>query len=92
LVLARDAISEAQSKSKQDKQAAQASLEIAKNQIERARELGYTGKDAEYAALNDQISRLEKQLNGKSDTMATFSNLKEKLSAFLKRQSCEKRG
>jgi hypothetical protein len=92
LVLARDAINEAQSKSKQDKQAAQASLETAKNQIERARELGYTGKDAEYAALNDQISKLEKQLNGKTDTRAAFSNLKEKLSAFLKRQSGEKRG
>ncbi|HTT19290.1 MAG TPA: YfdX family protein [Candidatus Sulfotelmatobacter sp.] len=92
LVLARDAINEAQSKSKQDKEAAEASLETAKNQIERARELGYTGKDAEYAALNDQISTLEKQLKGKADTMAAFSNLKEKLGAFLKRQSSEKRG
>lgn len=92
LVRAREAIDEAQKKSKQDKRAAEASLETAKNEIERARELGYTGKDQEYAALNDQISTIEKQLKGKEDTMAAFSHLKEKLSAFLKRQSGEKRG
>lgn len=92
LVLARDAINQAQEKSKQDKQAAQALLGTAKNEIERARELGYTGKDQEYAALNDQISTLERQLKGKEDTLAAFSKLKDKLGAFLRRQSQEKRG
>jgi hypothetical protein len=92
LVLARDAINQAQEKSKQDKQAAQALLGTAKNEIERARELGYTGKDQEYAALNDQISTLERRLKGKEDTLAAFSKLKDKLGAFLRRQSQEKRG
>jgi hypothetical protein len=92
LVLARDAINQAQEKSKQDKQAAQALLETARNEIERARELGYTGEDQEYAALNDQISTLERQLKGKEDTLAAFSKLKDKLGAILRRQSQEKRG
>lgn len=92
LLLARDAINQAQAKSQQDKNASQALLEIAKSQAERARELGYAGKDQEYAALNNQISTLEKQLKGSGDVTAAFSKLKDKLSAFLKRQSEQKRG
>ena len=92
LVLARDAINQAQAKSQQDKKAAQALLETAKIQVERARELGYAGKDQEYAALNNQISTLEKQIQGNGNATAAFSKLKEKLTAFVKRQSDQKRG
>jgi hypothetical protein len=92
LLLARDAINQAQAKSQQDKKTAQALLETAKSQAERARELGYAGKDQEYTALNNQISALEKQLKGNGDVTAAFSKLKDKLSAFLKRQSEQKRG
>jgi hypothetical protein len=92
LVLAQDAINQAQAKSQQDKKAAQALLETAKTQVERARELGYTGKAQEYGALNNQISTLEKQLKGNGDATVAFSKLKEKLSAFVKRQSEQKRG
>jgi YfdX protein len=92
LVLARDAINQAQTKSQQDKKAAQALLETAKTQVERARELGYAGKDQEYAALNNQISTLEKQIKGNGDATAAFSKLKERLTAFVKRQSEQKRG
>jgi hypothetical protein len=92
LLLARDAITQAQAKSQQDKKAAQGLLETAKFQVERARELGYAGKDQEYAALNDQISTLEKQLKGNGDLTAAFSKLKDKMAAFLRHQSEEKRG
>jgi hypothetical protein len=92
LILARDAIKQAQAKSQQDKNAAQALLETAKKEIERSRELGYTGKDQEYAALYDDISKLAKQLKGNEDVTAVFARLKEKLSSFLKRQSAQQHG
>lgn len=92
LLLAREAINQAQAKSQQDKNAAQVLLETAKEELERARQLGYTGKDREYVALNNQISSLEKQLKENKDATAAFSRLKEKLSSFLKQQSEQKRG
>ena len=92
LLLAKNAINEAQAKSHQDKNTAQKLLETAKNEVVRARELGYAGKDQEYTALNEQISNLEKQLKGNEDLTVAFSHLKDKLSAFLKRQSEQKRG
>jgi hypothetical protein len=92
LLLAREAINQAQAKSKQDKNAAQTLLETAKKEVERSRELGYTGKDQEYVALNNEISNLEKQIKGNEDATAVFSRLKDKLSAFLKRQSERKHG
>jgi hypothetical protein len=60
--------------------------------VTRAKELGYAAKDEEYEALHDEISSLEKQVKGNEDVTATFSGLKEKLSAFLKRQSERKHG
>lgn len=92
LLLAKNAINEAQAKSHQDKNAAEKLLETAKNEVVRARELGYAGKDQEYTALDQQISNLEKQLKGNEDLTVAFSHLKDKLSAFLKRQSEQKRG
>lgn len=92
LLLAREAINQAQTKSQQDKNGAQVLLEVAKKQVARARELGYAGKDQEYEALNRQISSLEKQLKGPEDATVAFSKLKDKLSAFLKRESEKKRG
>ncbi|MCU1298546.1 MAG: hypothetical protein JWO91_2824 [Acidobacteriaceae bacterium] len=87
LLRARDAINEAQAQRQKDKNAAQKSLEIAKHELERARELGYAGKDAEYPSLNDQIANLEKQLNAGGDATSVFAKLREKLDAFVKRAS-----
>jgi hypothetical protein len=92
LVLAREAINQVQEKSRLDKSAAQSLLEIGKKEVERARELGYSGKDQEYTALNNDISALEKRLKGNEDPTAVFSKLKEKLNAFLKHQSERQRG
>jgi hypothetical protein len=87
LVLARSAINAAQEQSQKDKNSAQTLLEVAKNQLERARELGYTGKDAEYKSLNTDITNLEKQLKGNGDVSSVFTKLKERLAAFMKRQA-----
>jgi hypothetical protein len=87
LVLARGAISAAQEQSQKDKNAAQTLLEVAKNELERARELGYAGKDAEYNALNTDITNLEKQLKGTGDVSSVFTKLKDRMAAFVKRQS-----
>jgi hypothetical protein len=92
LVLARAAINQAQAKRQEDKSTAQALLQMAKREVTRAKELGYAAKDEEYEALHDEISSLEKQVKGNEDVTATFSRLKEKLSAFLKRQSERKHG
>jgi hypothetical protein len=75
LLLAREAITQAQTKSQQDKNGAQVLLEVAKKEVARAKELGYAGKDQD-----------------PEDATVAFSKLKDKLSAFLKRQSEQKRG
>jgi hypothetical protein len=87
LVLARDAINEAQAQRQKDKKAAQSALERARSELQRSKELGYASNDPEYASLNNDISNLEKQLKGEGDTMSVFSKLKEKYEAFLKRLS-----
>ena len=57
------------------------------DELQRAKDLGYAGKDPEYAALNNEISKVEKQLTDNEDLTAAFSKLKDRLAAFLKRQS-----
>jgi len=66
-------------------------LAIARNELERARELGYAGKDAEYADLNKAITDLEKQVKSKGNSASGFSALKEKLRNFFKRHSEEQK-
>jgi len=91
LVLAREAIEQAKAKNQSDKTMAQALVETAKKETERAKELGYAGRDPEYAALNTDISNLEKQLKGNEDATSVFAKLEDRLSAFLKRQSQQER-
>ncbi len=87
LVLARAAIDQARQQSQQNKTTAQALLETAKKQLQRSKDLGYTGRDPEYTALNSDISNLEKQLKGNGDATSVFAKLEDRFSAFVKRQS-----
>jgi len=87
LLLAQKAVNEAEQARLTDKEAAQTLLTIAQTELERARLLGYAGKDPEYAALDKSIPDLERQLKGNEDTGPAFSKLKERLGAFLKKQS-----
>jgi hypothetical protein len=64
IVTAQAAIEEAQTQRDKDKEAAKKQLAVAKQELDRAKELGYAGNDPEYPALASAISDIEKQLNG----------------------------
>lgn len=87
LALAKAAINEAQSLRDKDKEAAKKQLATARNELERARELGYSGKDGAYAVLSKDIKDIEQQLKGNENTDSLFASLKEKIGALFKRQS-----
>ncbi len=65
-------------------------METARNELMRARQLGYAGKAPEYVSLNEDISKLEKQLRSEEDAGLGFARLREKLASFLKLQSQQK--
>jgi hypothetical protein len=87
LLVAQEAINQAQTSAQKDKNAAQKVVETAEVELNRAMALGYAGQDPEYPALKDDISNLKKQLKGSEDTTSAFSKLKARLGAFLKRKS-----
>jgi hypothetical protein len=87
LLIAQEAVNQAQTLAQKDKNAAQKVLETAEFELNRAMALGYAAQDPEYAALKDDISKLKKQLKGSEDTTSAFSKLKARLDAFLKRKS-----
>ena len=87
LLVAQEAISQAQTSAQKDKNAAQKVVETAEFELNRAIALGYAAQDPEYSALKDDISKLKKQLKGSEDTTSAFSKLKARLDAFLKRKS-----
>jgi hypothetical protein len=87
LLLAREAIKEAQAQRDNDKGSALAFLDAARYELGRAMALGYAAQDPEYKALKDDISNIEKQVKRNEDTSSLFSKLQDRLSALLKRQS-----
>jgi len=78
----------AEDKREQDKDAALKFMGNARHELERAKELGYSGKDEEYASLSQAIEGLEKQVKAGKSSAAGFKAIKDKLAAFFKRQ-CE---
>lgn len=87
LLVAQEAINQAQASAQKDKNEAQKVLETAEFELNRATALGYAAQDPEYAALSDDISKLKKQLKGSEDSTSAFSKLKARLEAFLKGKS-----
>jgi hypothetical protein len=87
LLLAQEAVNQAETKAQQDKGAALALLQTAKDELYRGSELGYAGHAEDYGALRDEISKLEKQLKANEDTSSVFARFKEKLASFIGRQS-----
>ncbi len=87
LLVAQEAINQAQTSAQKDKNEAQKVLETAEFELNRAMALGYAAQDPEYAALKDDISKLKKQLKGSEDSTSAFSKLKARLEAFLKGKS-----
>ncbi len=85
LILAQAAIDAANSQ-RQNKDIALTLLKTARNEANQSRLLGYLSSDSEYKGLDDEISSLESAINGKGDTSSMFSHLRDRISAFLKRQ------
>ena len=85
LILAQSAIDAANSQ-RQNKDMALTLLKTARYEANRSRLLGYLSSDSEYKGLDDEISSLESAINGKGDTSSMFSHLRDRISAFLKRQ------
>jgi hypothetical protein len=85
LILAQAAIDQANAQ-RQNKDVAQTLLQTARNELNRSKHLGYMTDDSEYKALDDEISNLQKQIKGPSDTTALFSHLRDRIAAFIKRQ------
>jgi len=86
LILAQAAIDAADSQRQNNKDLALTLLQTAKNEANRSRQLGYLSSDSEYKGLDNEISNLESAIKGKGDTSSMFSHLRDRISAFLKRQ------
>jgi hypothetical protein len=87
IAVAQEAISEAQAQHDKDKDAALRLLATAREELDRAKLLGYAGNDPEYAALNQEVSEVERQIKGNENSASAFTRLKERVAAFFKRQS-----
>jgi hypothetical protein len=85
LIEAQGAIKDAQGQREQDKTAARKLLGEAKQDLDRAKALGYANKDPEYASLNQSMTDLDKQLGGAESTSSAFVTLREKMNAFFDR-------
>jgi hypothetical protein len=85
LILAQAAIESADAQ-RQNRDKALALLQTAQNETNRSLHLGYMSDDSEYKALDRDISALESAIKGTSDTSSMFLHLRDRISAFLKRQ------
>jgi hypothetical protein len=91
VAVAQEAIKDAEAKRDSNKDEAQKLLATAKSELERAKELGYAGKDPEYAALSNEISNVEKELKGNGDSRSAFARLKDRVASFFHRQSASEK-
>jgi YfdX protein len=85
IIIARTAVADAEQKAKTDKATTQTLLEVARNELNRSKELGYNAVDPEYATLDSEISNLEKQVKAGSDVTSLFARLRAELTDFLHR-------
>ena len=74
-----------------DKDAVLKLIDLAKDEIERAKELGYKGRDEEYTVLNDAIKNIKEKVESNQNSTSAFGSLKDKLRAFVKRLSGEEK-
>jgi hypothetical protein len=51
-----------------------------------SRHLGYLSDNAEYKALDDEISSLESAVKGTGNTTSLFAQLRERIDASINRQ------
>ena len=87
LLVAREAINQAEAQRDKDKEIALALLDTARYELDRAMALGYSAQEPEYKTMKDEISNIQKQLTKNEDTSSFFSKLQDRLSAFMARFS-----
>ena len=88
LLVAREAINQAEAQRDKDKEIALALLDTARYELDRAMALGYSAQEPEYKTMKDEISNIQKQLKkNNEDTSSFFSKLQDRLSAFMARLS-----
>ena len=87
LLVAREAINQAEAQCDKDKEIALALLDTARYELERAMALGYSAQEPEYKTMRDEISNIQKQLKENEDTSLFLSKLRDRLSAFTARLS-----
>jgi hypothetical protein len=88
LLVAREAINQAEAQRDKDKEIALALLDTARYELDRAMALGYSAQEPEYKTMKDDISNIQKQLKkNNEDTSSFFSKLQDRLSAFMARLS-----
>ncbi len=87
LLVAREAINQAEAQSDKHKEIALALLDTARYELERAMALGYSAQEPEYKTMRDEISNIQKQLKKNEDTSSFFSKVQDRLSAFMARLS-----
>jgi hypothetical protein len=87
LLVAREAINQAEAQRDKDKEIALALLDTARYELDRAMALGYSAQEPEYKTMRDEISDIQKQLKKNEDTSSFFSKLRDRLSAFMARLS-----
>jgi hypothetical protein len=90
LLVAREAINQAEAQRDKDKEIAPALLDTARYELDRAMALGYWAHEPEYKTMKDEISNIQKQLKTNEDTSSFFSKLQDRLSAFTARLSKSK--
>jgi mono/diheme cytochrome c family protein len=84
LLSAQELIVEASNLDKSKKDEATKLLEVAKNELEKAKVLGYTNsKTPEYKALNDAIDAVKKEIKGKNIVEKLYDDLKNAFTSLV---------
>jgi hypothetical protein len=84
LLAAQDMIVEASNLDKNKKEEATKLLDAAKNELEKAKVLGYTNSSTpEYKALNDAIDAVKKEIKGKNVVEKLYDNLKNAFASLV---------
>jgi hypothetical protein len=92
LLMAETAVDQARAQRESSRETARKRLAAAKDELERARHLGYVGDAREYDSLKQSIAQLDKQLAGTENTDSAFASLKSRLSELVDRLSHAARG
>jgi len=84
LLAAQELIVEASNLDKSKKDEALKLLDTAKNELERAKVLGYTNSSTpEYKALTDNIDAVKKEIKGKNIVVKLYDKLKDSFSSLI---------